>query len=54
MGQEEQEGNDERALCRFEFFEMMVRMGRYKYLESGKASNYSEALRRMLKDVLPS
>ena len=32
---EDQEGNDDRSLCRFEFYEIITRMAKTKYLESG-------------------
>ena len=31
---EDQEGNDDRSLCRFEFYEIITRMAKRKYLEN--------------------
>ena len=40
-------------MCRFEFLEILVRMGRYKFLEPGKVATYAEAFRQIIKLVLP-
>ena len=51
---EDQEGNDDRNLCRFELFEILIRMGRYKFLDSGKVTTYAEAFRLMcIQFILP-
>lgn len=45
LGEEDQEGNDDRNLCRFEFIEILIRIARYKFLDSGKVTSFSEAFR---------
>jgi len=42
---EDQEGNDDLSLCRFEFFEILVRIARGKFLEvkKPKLANIVEA-----------
>ena len=39
----DQEGNDDRNLCRFELFEILIRMSKYKYIDSQKCATYAEA-----------
>ena len=52
--EEEQEGNDDRALIRFEFFEILIRMVQTKYVETKKISSLSEGLRKMINDhIIP-
>ena len=52
--EEEQEGNDDRALIRFEFFEILIRMVQTKYIETKKISSLSEGLRKMIRDhIIP-
>ena len=36
----EQEGNDDRALCRYEFIEILLRIVRGKYLDTKKCDTY--------------
>mmetsp|Transcript_32354 Transcript_32354/g.42815 ORF Transcript_32354/g.42815 Transcript_32354/m.42815 type:complete len:151 (+) Transcript_32354:345-797(+) len=51
---EDQEGNDDRSLCRFEFYEIITRMAKTKYLESGAETRISVAVERiLLEHVLP-
>ena len=38
---EDQEANDDRSLCRFEFYEIITRMAKTKYLESKKVDTMS-------------
>ena len=45
FGDEEQAGNDDRNLCRFELIEIMVRLGKVKFLETHKVGSISEAFR---------
>ena len=52
--EEDQEGNDDRALIRFEFFEILIRMVQTKYIETKKISSLSEGLRKMIRDhIIP-
>lgn len=46
--------NPEKALCRFEFYEIMVRIAQAKYKDQGLANSYSEALAKLLKEnIIP-
>lgn len=36
--------NSDKALCRYEFYEILVRLGNAKYREPGICSNYSDSL----------
>jgi hypothetical protein len=55
LGDEEQEGNDDRNLCRFEFIEMLIRLGKQKYLDPGIVSTIGQAFQEMVKlMILPS
>ena len=40
--------NPDRALCRYELFEILVRIANVKYRESGQASTYAEAFEKLL------
>ena len=52
---EDQEANDDRSLCRFEFYEIITRMARTKYVESSKIANISEAIEKILiEHILPN
>ena len=52
--EEDQEGNDDRALIRFEFFEILIRMVQTKYIETKKISSLSEGLKKMINDhIIP-
>ena len=52
---EDQEGNDDRSLCRFEFYEIITRMARRKYLEKQLVATISEAVEKILLEcVLPN
>ena len=44
----DQEGNDDRNLCRFELFEILIRMARYKFIDSQKCTTYAEAFSLMI------
>ena len=48
--EEEQDGNDDRALIRFEFSEILVRIVKTKYLDTKKCDSYSEGLEKVIKD----
>jgi hypothetical protein len=50
--EEEQEGNDDRSLCRFEFFEIIVRMARQKYCENLGVPSMKTAVEELLKEIL--
>jgi hypothetical protein len=40
--------NPDRALCRYELFEILVRIANLKYRETGQAQTYAEAFEKML------
>ncbi len=42
--------NPDKELCRFEFFEILLRIGDFKYKQKGVCSSYSEALEKVVKD----
>jgi hypothetical protein len=44
----ENNDNPDRALCRYELFEIFVRIANLKYRESGVVATYSEALEKFL------
>lgn len=46
--EEEQDGNDDRALVRFEFFEILIRMVRTKYYDTKKTATIAEGLDRII------
>lgn len=48
----EQEDNPDRDLCRFEFYEIIVRMGGAKYKDSGQVSTWDEATKRIIENNL--
>ena len=51
----DQEGNDDRALIRFEFLEILVRIVRGKYIETKKLKTIAEGLEKLLSEhVLPT
>ena len=50
--EEEQEGNDDRSLCRFEFFEIIVRMARQKYCDNLGVPSIKTAVEELLKEIL--
>ncbi len=52
LEEEEQEGNDDRSLCRFEFFEIIVRMAWQKYCDNLGVPSLKTAVEELLKDVL--
>lgn len=47
---EDQDANDDRSLCRFEFFEILVRIARTKYLESQICKTIPEAVTKLIED----
>ena len=50
----EAEGNDDRALCRFEFVEILARIARGKYLDTGKCATYAAGVAKLLEEhILP-
>jgi len=52
--EDEQDGNDDRALIRFEFAEILVRMVKSKYIETKKLTSYSEGLNKIIEEhILP-
>ena len=51
---EEQEANDDRSLCRFEFYEILVRLAKLKFYEKGACKTIAEAVEKLIVDhVLP-
>jgi hypothetical protein len=44
IGGEDQENNDDKALIRFEFIELMIRIAREKYFNSGEVDSLGKAL----------
>ena len=46
--EDDQEGNDDLALIRFEFFEILVRIVRGKYVETKKMKSLSAGLEKLL------
>jgi len=40
--------NDDNALCRFEFMEMIVRMAKGKYMDYGKEESLSYAVEKLI------
>jgi hypothetical protein len=42
--------NPDKELCRFEFFEILLRIGDFKYRQKGVCNTYSEALEKMVKE----
>lgn len=46
--EEDLEENDDKALCRYEFIEIIARMAKHKFFDSGAASSVSEATERLL------
>ena len=51
---EDQEGNDDRSLCRFEFYEIITRMANKKYLEKKIEPTIADSLERLLVEhILP-
>ena len=48
------ETNDDNALCRFEFMEMLVRIAKGKFIDYGSETSLSAALERLIQEyVLP-
>ena len=46
--------NDDNALCRFEFLEILVRIAKGKFIDHGKETNLAQALSILLqKYILP-
>ena len=41
---EDQEANDDRSLCRFEFYEILVRIAKLKFYEKGAATSIASAV----------
>ena len=48
--EEDQDGNDDRALIRFEFLEILVRIVRGKYIETQKETSLAEGLERLIRE----
>ena len=51
----EQDGNDDRALIRFEFLEILIRIVRGKYIETKKELTIADGLERLITEhILPT
>ena len=51
----EQEDNPDRDLCRFEFYELILRMGGAKYKDSGMVDTWDAAARMIIeKNIIPN
>eukprot|EP01022_Parablepharisma_sp_SALTPOND_P016538 TRINITY_DN2451_c0_g1_i1.p1 TRINITY_DN2451_c0_g1~~TRINITY_DN2451_c0_g1_i1.p1 ORF type:complete len:1113 (+),score=77.31 TRINITY_DN2451_c0_g1_i1:8406-11744(+) len=48
----EEKANPERALCRHEFVEILVRIANRKYKETGRAKTHAEAVKLLLEEIL--
>jgi len=48
--EEQQEENPDKALIRFEFIELLVRIAREKYWKTGVTKTVTEAFEKLLKD----
>ena len=48
--EEDMEDNPDRALCRYEFMEILCRIADYKYKKKMVCSTLSEALEKLLED----
>lgn len=46
------ENNDDSSLCRYEFMELIVRMGKQKYLQKKIVNTHAEATRKLLTECL--
>ena len=52
---EDQEGNDDRSLCRFEFYEIITRMAKQKYFDKKIEKTVAAAFERILvENILPN
>lgn len=52
---EDHSDNDDSALCRYEFYEILVRMAKEKYVAKGTVPTCAEALTKLLTEfVLPN
>ena len=48
----EQDANDDNSLCRFEFLEIIVRLGKIKFYEKGKCKTIAESTRKFIQEYL--
>ena len=46
--EDDQEGNDDSSLIRFEFFEILVRIARGKYVDTGKIPDLPTATEKLI------
>jgi hypothetical protein len=49
--EEEQEGNEDRSLCRFEFYEIIVRMARTKFYEKQILPTIAASCEALIKEI---
>lgn len=51
----QQEDNPDRDLCRFEFYEIIVRLGAAKYKDSNQCKTWDDAARMIVENnILPN
>lgn len=50
--EEQQEGNEDRSLCRFEFYEILVRMAREKYHDKKILPTIAASCEALIKEIL--
>ena len=46
------DSNDDNSLCRFEFFEILLRLAKGKYIDFGEMTSLSEATERLLRECV--
>lgn len=49
------ENNDDKSLCRYEFLEILVRLGKIKYFDTGEIDTIAEATDKLIEEfILPN
>ena len=48
LGDAKNDDNPDKALCRFEFYEILVRLAQAKFKDPGICGTYAEALEKLL------
>ena len=46
------QNNDDNSLCRFELMEIIVRLGKIKYLEKEKCLSIADATRKLIEECI--
>lgn len=46
------EDNADRSLCRYEFYEILVRMSYTKFVEKGPCKSVAEAIQKLIEDYI--